>query len=112
MTFHFTRLKIEKTIETAFNNAVLKGVPYDLESGFISAAGEHIWVRTIGKPVFEDGKVTKVIGNIMDITDRKRATEMLLAQRLKLERYFENIPLMAYNVSLDGRIMDCNKEAV
>ncbi|MCF8131057.1 MAG: PAS domain S-box protein [Deltaproteobacteria bacterium] len=101
-----------KTVGRAFYSAVVKGEPYDLESGFVSAEGHHIWVRTTAKPVFKNGNVTKVVGNIMDITERKRAEEMLLAERLKLERYFENIPLMAFNFSFNGRIADCNTNAV
>ena len=112
LNFSFYSPEDRNTIIRAFKNAVLNGEPYDLELGFISAKGEHIWVRTIGNPVTENGKVKKVVGNMMDITDRKRANEMLLAERLKLERYFEHIPLMAYNFSLNGRIVDCNAEAV
>jgi len=99
-------------IGRAFQAAMEKGESYDLELRFISAKGEHLWVRTIGNPVLENGKVTKVVGNLMDITDRRRADEMLSAERLKFERYFENIPLMAYNISFDGRIADCNTVAV
>jgi len=99
-------------IDRAFQAAVDNGEPYDLELRFISAKGEHLWVRTIGTPVLKNGKVKKVVGNLMDITERKRADEMLLAEGLKFERYFENLPLMAYNVSFDGRIVDCNTAAV
>ena len=112
LNFSFYSPEDRNTIIRSFRNAVLNGEPYDLELGFISAKGEHIWVRTIGNPVTENRRVKKVVGNLMDITDRKRANEMLLAERLKLERYFEHIPLMAYNFSLNGRIVDCNAEAV
>jgi PAS domain S-box-containing protein len=110
--FSFYAPEDRKKIERAFRNAVAGGESFDLELGFISAKGNHIWVRTIGNPIFKGKKVTKVVGNLMDITDLKRANEMLLAERLKLERYFEHIPLMAYNFSFNGRIADCNSEAV
>ena len=112
LNFSFYSPEDRNIIIQAFRKAVLEGESYDLELGFISAKGEHIWVRTIGNPIEENGKVKKVVGNLMDITERKRANEMLLAERLKLERYFEHIPLMAYNFSLNGRIVDCNAEAV
>lgn len=99
-------------IERAFQAAVDEGEAYDLELRFISAKGEHLWLRTIGTPVLENGQVKKVVGNLMDVTERRRAEEVLLAERLKFERYFENIPLMAYNISFDGRIADCNNVAV
>jgi len=43
-----------------------------------AADGTQKWVRTVGRPVLEDGKVIKVIGNIADITERKRAEDALL----------------------------------
>lgn len=59
-------------IEQAFYRAVNEGVPYDHELKFIRADKRQIWVRTIGKPVIEEGKVVRVTGNIMDITERKQ----------------------------------------
>ena len=67
-----------QTIEQAFYKAVHQGEPYDLELQFITAKGRHLWVRTIGKPVLEDGKIARVVGNIIDITEQKKAEEMIL----------------------------------
>lgn len=67
----------QKKISTAFYNSVEKGIPYDLELQFINAQGEHRWVRTVGNPIMENGKIVRVIGNIMDITDRKKDQERL-----------------------------------
>ena len=69
-------------IERAFRNAVEKGEPYDLELELIRGTGERIQVRTIGKAAMENGKVVRVWGNIVDITERKRAGE----ERRKLTR--------------------------
>lgn len=59
-------------IQDAFKQCVQRGVPYDLEFSFTKVSGENIWIRTIAKPVLENGKVVKVIGNIMDITQSKK----------------------------------------
>ena len=64
-----------KTIETAFYNAVERGDPYDLTLPFITAKGNNLWVRTMGKAELRDGKPVRIVGNIMDITERKRAEE-------------------------------------
>ena len=58
-----------------FMDAVDAGKPYDLELQLRIADGTQKWVRTIGRPVWKDGKVVKVTGNIMDITDRKKAED-------------------------------------
>jgi PAS domain S-box-containing protein len=72
-------------IERAFRNAVEKGEPYDLELELIRSSGDRIQVRTIGKATLENGKVVRVSGNIIDITEEKRAEE----DRRKLERELE-----------------------
>ncbi len=64
-------------LQEAFRNALEKGEPYDLELKFINARGEHLWVRTIGRPVVIDGQVTKIYGNIVDITERRQTEEAL-----------------------------------
>lgn len=62
----------------AFNNTITPGEAYDIEVRFINAQGEHLWVRTMGKPVLENGNVVKIIGTLIDITERKLMEEVLL----------------------------------
>ena len=71
-------------IERAFRRAVELGEPYDLECRIIRAGGERIWVRTMGTPVVEDGRVVRVVGNFRDITDRKKAEERVAAYQRRL----------------------------
>lgn len=59
------------TIAQAFLRAVEFGESYDLEMRLIRQDGRMIWVRTLGAPKIENGKVVSVSGNIMDITQRK-----------------------------------------
>jgi PAS domain S-box-containing protein len=61
----------------AFAAAVRDGTPYDLELRLAFLDGKLKWVRTIGRPRMKDGKVVKIVGNAMDITERKRAEEAL-----------------------------------
>ncbi len=60
-------------IEKAFRQAVLHGVPFDLELQLIQKDGTPVWIRTIGHPVVETGRVVRVTGYFMDITHRKEA---------------------------------------
>jgi PAS domain S-box-containing protein len=72
-------------IAEAFRQAVEAGTPYDLELEFDRADGRRIWVRTMGLPLVEDGKVVRVTGNIMDITERKQAAEEIHRLNVRLE---------------------------
>ena len=72
-------------IEAAFKRLVADGEPYDLELGLIRADGQRIWVRTIGRPVIEDGRVVRVGGNIADVTERNRNERALRQAREQLE---------------------------
>ena len=57
----------------AMDRAVEHGEPYDLEVEMVRSDGQRRWIRTMAKPFFENGKITRLLGNIQDITDRKKA---------------------------------------
>ena len=71
-----------KRVQCAFDKAVKEGKAYDLEVPFVNVKGEKMWVRTLGTPVWKAGKVIKVVGNFMDITERKNL-EIKLRERIK-----------------------------
>lgn len=101
-------------IADAFARLVSKGVPYDLELGLIRADGRRVWVRTVGRPVLEGGRIARVGGHIADVTDRRCVEEELrtlnneLEQRVAsrtadLEHANEELETFAYSVSHDLR---------
>ena len=101
-------------IGAAFQRLVAEGVPYDLELAVFRGDGERIWVRVIGQPVLEDGRVVRVGGIVADVTDRRRAEEKIrtlnaeLEQRVaartaQLERANRELETFAYSVSHDLR---------
>jgi PAS domain S-box-containing protein len=65
-------------IQDFFQKCVEKGQPYDLEFYFTTAKGRQLWIRAIAKPVFENGKVVRVRGTIIDTTESKRVREQLI----------------------------------
>jgi PAS domain S-box-containing protein len=68
----------------AFRRCTEEGVPYNLEFPLTTLEGNRIWIQTMGRPVIADGRVVKVVGNIIDITDRKQAESALLQANRQL----------------------------
>lgn len=67
-------------IEKAMHHAIEHGTPYDLELEMVTAKGNRKWVRTICHPIEDKGKVIRMRGALQDITERKRAEELLRRQ--------------------------------
>src|SRR5450755_2955526 len=95
-------------IEAAFERLVAEAEPYDLELGLIRADGQRIWVRTIGRPVIEDGRVVRVGGNISEVTERKRVEEALRASDRLFHSGFDHSPTGMALTGLDGRFVEVN----
>lgn len=74
----------------AFQRCTEHGQDYDIEVPFTTVQGRRLWVRTMGRAVMEGGRVIRVVGNIMDITERKKAEESL-ARRAAFERLISEI---------------------
>ena len=74
-------------LQQAFNLALERGIPYDLELPFSKADGSRIWVRTAGWPEKQDNKVVRILGNIMDITQTKEVQQTLRQS----EKYYRNL---------------------
>ncbi len=78
-------------IREAFWKCAEEGDAYNLDFPFTKATGERIWIRTAAKPVYRNGQVEKVIGNLMDITDQKLAEDRALAQSERLRIFFSSV---------------------
>lgn len=94
-------------IKQAFNRLIEKGDPYDFELKFKSAKGKNLWVRTTAKPVMKGKKVIKVIGNIMDVTERKQIENELRFTKFSVDRSGDT----AYWTDSDGKFKYINDQA-
>ena len=95
-------------VAEAFRRVLESGEPYDLEVELDRADGVRIWVRIIGRPVVEEGAVVRVVGNIVDITDRKRMDQALRDSEYRLRRFYEAGLVGVFYWNMDGAILDAN----
>ncbi len=72
-------------IEAAFYQCIREGIPYKLEFPLTTYQGNRIWIQTTARPIEEDGEIKRIIGNILDITERKHTEEALLQVNKKLD---------------------------
>ncbi len=61
-----------KILSNLFNKCVTQGEKYDIEAPFVNAKGKQMWVRAIAKPIYKNDNVYKIIGNVVDITKKKK----------------------------------------
>ena len=66
-------------VAEAFRRCVTTGESYDFEVPFTSVAGRSLWIRTTAKAVRQGSRTVRVVGNIMDITERRHAMERIQA---------------------------------
>ena len=59
-----------QAIRAAFQNCVEEGKAYDLAFYYTTVKGRRLRIRTLAEPLLEDGKVVRVIGAVVDITER------------------------------------------
>ncbi|MDF1550774.1 MAG: PAS domain S-box protein, partial [Bacteroidales bacterium] len=85
-------------VNDSFNKAVIEGIPYALEHIFTTYKGRRIWVKNVGKPVSENGKIVRVIGALIDITEQKNSEMLLQSAKAMIES--SNEELKASNVEL------------
>jgi two-component system cell cycle sensor histidine kinase/response regulator CckA len=98
-------------VTTAFRRCVEEGQGYDLEFPFTTVKGRKLWVRTIAEPVFTGDRITKVIGNIMDITERNRAEKARRESEARYRSLTELLPLGIFEIDNQGKVTFANESA-
>ncbi len=98
-------------IMAAFRECAEKGQAYDLEFPFTTVIGRRIWIRTVADPVLKGDRVVKVIGNIMDITERKQAFDTFKEQKEFSEKIIQTSNAIIVGLDKNHRIRIFNKGA-
>ena len=76
-------------LQAAVKASIDNGTSYDLDLPMVTTTGRHIWSRTQGFTVMENGKAVKLVGAFQDITERKLAEEASRESEARFRGYFE-----------------------
>lgn len=99
----------KEIIEKAFEEAITKGNPYDLELEMTTIKGNKKWVRAVCLPLISGDKVSKLTGTVQDITARRQAEKEIVETRTFFQLLFNFSPV-AYSLAKfdDRKIVDVN----
>lgn len=92
----FYPTEVRPRIAAAFRRLLTTGEPFDLEVPFLTAQNNERWVRTTARVSHQEGEQVRLVGYVMDITDRKQAETAQHQSELKLRQVTDAIPGAVY----------------
>jgi PAS domain S-box-containing protein len=92
----FYPAEVQPRMAAAFRGLLTTGEPFDLEVPFLTAQNNARWVRTTARVSHQEDHKLRLIGYIMDITDRKQAEAAQQQSELKLRQMTDAIPGAVY----------------
>jgi|GEM_PF-2033376 len=97
-------------VEESIKNALQKFEGFTIEKRIIRPDGTLRYVQNIAKPILtKDGKVTKIIGTTLDITEAKQRSIELNKTRQFLETIVNGITEQIILISKDFKVLWANK---
>lgn len=84
--------KSKETIQNAINNSINTGKPWNEKLQLKRQDGTIIWVNSIGRPKYKEGKCTRVIGTLQNITDTVKQNVETTDSHTNEYPLFEKVP--------------------
>ncbi|WP_254508820.1 PAS domain S-box protein [Anatilimnocola floriformis] len=97
-------------VNEAFAQTLRTGAPFAMEYRYLTPSGGVTWVYGTAVPIRDDlGAVTGYLGNVIDISDQKRAVIELQLSEERFRRLADSAPVLIWTTTLDGRLTYCNR---
>jgi PAS domain S-box-containing protein len=99
-------------VESAIEDALDTGEPFDVDVRFRRPDGEIRWLRVRGTPAVEDGEVVALRGAVRDITDQQERERELEQSRESFKALFNGMNDTAWVIDIGGTFRAVNDAAV
>ncbi len=92
-------------VDAGFQAALTQGTDWNTQCRMIRADGSEGWLKISARPQLgRDGRVSRLLGSIEDITARKRAEDSAIETAEKFELFAQMLPSMVWTSLPDGSI--------
>ena len=82
---------------------------HELEYRMIAANGSTVWLRDIVTVTVQDDQHVRLRGVMVDITEKRRAQDVLRDSEERYRTLYENNPLMCFTIDPEGRVLYVNQ---
>ena len=97
-------------VEKSFKNSMDEGIPWNFECRIYRNDGALRWIKACGNHDFNtEGKIIEMSGIVQDITDHKLKELEIIDAKNELEDIFKNDISANFSVSIDAKILNCNR---
>ena len=93
-------------LQQHIKQAVETNKPFEFEAKLKTANDQEKWVRWIGQPVAEQGRIVRIDGAVQDISEMKAALQQAKQNSSLLESFFTVLPDMLFLYDGDGVILE------
>ncbi len=96
-------------ISMAVFEATDKGIPWSLKLQIVTAKGNEKWILAAGKPIFEKGKIVRIMGTFQDVTNQVVSEIKTKENEKLLKTLVDHLPLNVFIKDRDSRKILVNK---
>ncbi|MFZ6672579.1 PAS domain S-box protein [Undibacterium sp. Xuan67W] len=99
-----------EAVETGLHKLLTGSKGYSQhDARYITKEGGYRWISVYAQLEFDNGALVGLTGSLVDITERRSATEKLKENLKFVDAIFESIPLPVYFKGSDGSFLRANK---
>ena len=95
-------------IQAAISKALAENIAWDVEVRLRTQMGRQRWVRVLGEPELEGGRLVRLVGILLDITSRKQTEIALADERHLMTSLLDTVPDQIYFKDLENRFLRIN----